>query len=105
MCAMISARCESDSRKVDTPPVNQPGGPGGETARPRAASPGDHVDHPLDAELVATLAVEVAPHLLLERHRHLAAVGELRPRLLEALARVAAEADRDAVAGVERHAG
>src|SRR5690349_20354487 len=101
---MISAPCESDSRKDGTRPANQPGGPGGETARPRPASRTDHVDHPLDAELVASLAEGVAPHLILEGDVHLAAVGELGPHLIEALARVAAEADGHVVAGVEGHA-
>ncbi len=61
---------------------------------------GADVDHPRDAELVDDHAELVAPRLLLERHRDRAAVGERLPVATQLVVVVAAEADREVVAGL-----
>ena len=63
------------------------------------------VDHPGDAELVVAHAELVAPHLLLERHGHRAAGGELGPVAAQLVAVVAAEADAIVFPGLVLHPG
>src|SRR5215212_9352263 len=64
------------------------------------------VDHPGDAEPVDAHAELVAPHLLLQRHGHTAALGQLLPVAAQGVGVVAAEADGDVVTLVAlRHPG
>ena len=60
------------------------------------------VHHPADAEPVHAHAELVAPHLLLQRHRHGATVGQLLPVAAQRVPVVTAEADGDVGAGVVR---
>src|SRR5918994_6725649 len=58
------------------------------------------IDHPGDPELVDQLTELVAPHLLLQRHGHGPAHGELLPVAAQLVGVFAAQADRDVVAGL-----
>src|ERR687887_961054 len=61
------------------------------------------VDHPRDAEPVHAHAELVAPRLLLQGHRHGAAVRQLLPVAAQLVGVVPAQADGDVVAGVALH--
>ena len=50
-------------------------------------------------------AEHVAPHLLLQWHCHLAAIGKFVPIAAELLLVIAAQADGDIAAGIELHTG
>src|SRR5918996_1299510 len=63
------------------------------------------IDHPGDPELVDQLAELVAPHLLFQRHGHGPAHGELVPVPAQLVGVLAAQADRDVVAGLTIDAG
>src|ERR671918_2671727 len=63
------------------------------------------IDHPGDPELVDQLAELVAPHLLFQRRGHGPAHGELLPVAAQLVGVLAAQADRDVVAGLTIDAG
>src|SRR5512139_3252486 len=73
-CRVARARARASSRSMPVQPR------AGAAYSPRASGlVASDVDHPGDAEPVGAHAELVAPHLLLQRHRHAAALGELAP--------------------------